>query len=189
MTAKFAAQIAPHVELSADAAALLTNDQAPGDYLDALVGAGLHTDAIQFLAHGLGRREGVWWACVCVRATLEEQPPADVLQALAAAEGWCYEPTDAQRRTARDLAEAQGNDHPAAWAALAAFFGGDNLAPLEAGVVVAPGRFMTAKSVAGAVIGAAVRREPERCTERFQDFLARGIDIANGGWGNQPAGG
>ena len=189
MTAKFAAQIAPHVELSEDASALLTKDQAPGAYLDALVEAGLHMDAIQFLAHGLGRREGVWWACVCVRATLEEPPPADVLQVLAAAEGWCYDPTDTQRRAARDLAEAQGNDHPASWAGMAAFFAGDNLAPPEAGVVVAPGPFMTAKTVAGAVIGSAVRREPGRAQERYADFLARGIDIANGGWGNQPAGG
>lgn len=189
VTAKTAEQITPHFDLSEEGAALLTPQLPPGDFLDELMAAGLHTDAVNLLAHGLGRREAVWWACVCARAALEPEPAPDVMQTLAAAEAWCYDPDDDKRKIAFDTAEAQGREHPAAWASMGAFWGGENMAPEESQVVVAPGPFMTAKAVSAAVILAAVRREPEKAPERYADFIARGIDIANGGWGNEPADG
>ena len=189
VTATMAVQITPHFEVTEGGRALLTPEQTPGDFLDALLAAELFHDAVNLLAHGLGRREGVWWACICARTALEPEPAPDVLQVLAAAEAWCYEPTDEKRRTAFDLAEAQGRDHPASWAAIGAFWAGDNMAPLESQVVVPPGPFLTAKAVSMAVTLSAVRREPQNANGRFADFMARGIDIANGGWGNEPAGG
>ena len=44
---------------------------------------------------------------------------------------------------------------------------------------VPPGEFLTAKAVSGAVIFAAVAREPEKAPERFRSFVAQGLDVTN----------
>ena len=67
VSARRAADVAAVAELSDEAAPLLEPDSAPGDFVDALRGASKFADADRFLAHGLGRREAVWWACVCCR--------------------------------------------------------------------------------------------------------------------------
>lgn len=183
-----AAQLTPHFEMSDEGRAVATPEQSPGELLDALLDAACHRDAVALLAHGLGRREAVWWACVCTRVTLEPDAGPEVVAALSAAEAWCYDPSDDNRHAAYAAAEAQGNDHPASCAALGAFWGGENMAPPESGVTVAPGPFLTAKAVQAAVTLSAVRRAPEKAAERLADFVERGVDIANGGWGNEPQG-
>ena len=40
--------------------------------------------------------------------------------------------------------------------------------------------FLTAHGVTGAVLLAAVQREPEKAPEKFKKFLAQGIEVANG---------
>ena len=82
-------------------------------------------------------------------------------------------------------AEAVGNNEsPARWAATAAAWSGGSLAPPEA-PVVPPGETLTAQAVAGAVLLAAVRREPERAPERHRRAVAQAVDIARGGTGRQ----
>ena len=184
-----AAHLTPHFEMSDDGRSRATPEQSPGELLDALMEAECHRDAVALLAHGLGRREAVWWACVCARATLQPDVAPEVETALAAAEAWCYDPSDENRRAAFDAAEAQGKDHAASCAALGAFWGGDNMAPPESGVTVPPGPFLTAKAVHAAVVLAAVSHAPEKASEKLQDFIERGVDIANGGWGNELTGG
>ena len=63
-------------------------------------------------------------------------------------------------------------------AGLAAFFSGESLAPRDA-QAVPPGEFLAAKAVAGAVIFAAVAKEPERAPEKFRSFVAQGVDVSN----------
>ena len=45
--------------------------------------------------------------------------------------------------------------------------------------MVPPGEFLTAKAVSGAVIFAAVAKEPERAPERFKSFVAQGVEVTN----------
>lgn len=179
VTARTAAEIAPHVAgLSPEAKALLRPEHTPGEFLDAVAIAGHFADAVKFLAHGLGRREAVWWACVCARLAMEPAPAPPVLQALTAAEAWCYQPVEERRRAAYAAGEAAQFEHPAALAALGAFLSGGSLAPPNV-QPVPPGPFLTARAVAGAIQLAAVRIQPEKAAERFRAFLAKGVEIAN----------
>ena len=63
-------------------------------------------------------------------------------------------------------------------AGLAAFFSGGSIAPPNA-AAVPPGEFLTAKAVSGAVIFAAVAKEPEKAPEKFRNFVAQGIEVTN----------
>jgi hypothetical protein len=179
-TARSAAEVAPHVsDVSDEAKALLSPAHTPGAYIDALAAAGHFADAVRFLAHAMGRRECVWWACVCNRLVLDPSMPPAAVAALVAAETWCYQPTEEHRRAAHAAAEAATLDHPPALAAMGAFFSGGSIAPAHVAQPVPPGPFHTARMVAGAVILCAVKREPQRAPERFRAFLAKGVEIAN----------
>jgi hypothetical protein len=176
------AEICALFALSEPARAALEPPPAPGAFVERLAGAGLFPDAVRFLAHGLPKREAVWWACLAARAALDNTAPQPLVQALAAAEAWVYKPDEANRRAAMASAEAAGFDNPASWAAVAAFWSGGSLAPPEA-PAVPPGETLTAVAAAGAVMLAAVLHEPERAAEKYRLFLAQALDIAAGGNG------
>jgi hypothetical protein len=179
-TARSAADVAPHVaDVTDEGKALLAPAHTPGAYIDALAAAGHFADAVRFLAHAMGRRECVWWACVCNRAVLDASAPPPAVAALVAAEKWCYQPTEENRRAAHAAAEAATLDHPPALAAMGAFFSGGSVAPANVPQPVAPGPFLTARMVAASIILCAVKREPKRAPERFRQFLVQGVEIAN----------
>ena len=179
VTARTAAEICRCFELSDGAKGLLTDTVSPGEYLDQLVGAGHFVDAVRLLAHALGRREGVWWACLCSRAALQDGGPPAAAQALRAAEAWVYQPSEENRRAADAGAAAEGRQHPASWAAMAAFWSGGSIAPPANPQPVPPDPFFTARAVAGAVVLAAIRHEPQHAPERYRRFLAQAVEIAN----------
>ncbi len=182
VAARTAEELARHVELEDDSRAALRPGMRPGDFLDALVGAEAFPDAVRFLAHGLPRREAVWWACICARLALPPTPKPGEAAALEAAERWVYEPTEKHRRACMAAAEPTGYEVPSAWAAMGGFWSGGSVAP-ENAPPVPPGDWHTAKAVAGSVVLAAVQREPEKAQSRYALFLERGVDIANGGDG------
>jgi hypothetical protein len=53
------------------------------------------------------------------------------------------------------------------------------LAPPQA-PVVPPAEHLTGHGVAGSVLLAAVRSEPEKAPEKYKKFLAAGLDVARG---------
>lgn len=181
-----AAEICRQVQLGDEAQALLSDGMTPAEFLDLLTKQGHDADAARFLAHALPKREAVWWACLCARASLATDAKPALLDALKAAEAWVYKPVEENRRAAMARAEAVGFESPASWAAVAAFWSGGSMAPPDA-PAVPPGEALTGVAVAGAVILAAVQTEPERAAERYRLFLAQGIDIANGGSGRKNA--
>jgi len=179
-----AAEIAAPAKLNAAAMAVLDPNFTPAAFLEELTRQGLHTDAIRFLAHALPKREAVWWACLCVRDTMAPETPPLSVVALQAAEKWVYTSNEENRREAMARAEADGFNTPASWAAVAAFWSGGSMAPPNVPVVL-PGETLTAAAVSGAILLAAVQREPERALEKYQRFLEYGVDIANGGNGRK----
>jgi hypothetical protein len=182
ITAVNAAEICARFPVGAPAAAVA--HLPPPEFLDQLIAQRQFQDATRFLAHALPKREAVWWACVCARqATLGGD---SATAALAAAEAWVYQPTEDNRRAAMAVAQATGFTTPASWAAVGAFWSGGSMAPPEA-PTVPPGEFLTSAAVAGAVLLAAVEREPEKSDDKFRAFIAAAIDIANGGNGRNEA--
>ncbi|MCX7114182.1 MAG: hypothetical protein NTX45_29755 [Proteobacteria bacterium] len=170
------------IELTDEAKQLLTRGLTAAQYLQLLIADELHTDAVRFLARALPKRESTWWACLAARRRLQNNPHLNYWQALESAERWVYKPSEENRRLCMASAEAAGFDHPASWAAVAAFWSGDSLGPVDA-PPLPPANNLTGKAVSGAVMLAAVQTEPEKAGEKYRHFLGQGIDIACGGDG------
>jgi hypothetical protein len=173
-----AAEVCDRFPLSEQAALLLTADQSPKRYLEILMEKNLLPDATRLLAHGLGKRDAVWWACLCLREALGANPAAKIKAALDAAETWAKKPSDDHRRAGLNAAEAVGYGAPAGLTALAAFWSGGSMAPPD-GPVVPPPEHMTAEAVAGAVLLAAVGATQEEIPKRQRRFLALGLTVAS----------
>ncbi len=172
------AEIVDASELSDEALALRADNQAPKDYVAALVEHRHYADAVRLLAHALPKREAVWWAWVSARRTAGENPPDVIREALQATEAWIKDPTDQNRRVAMERAEAAEFSTAAGCAGLAAFFSGDSMAPPEMDPVP-PGEYMAANAIAGSIVLAAVSEQPEKANERYASFVEQGLVIAD----------
>jgi hypothetical protein len=183
IAARKAAEICSLYPVDADAQSLLHDEATPAAYFDLLMDQRRFAAAIRFLCHALPKREAVGWACLCLRATggphAGEAPAAALSAALSAAELWVREPNEDHRRACHAAAEQAGYGTPAGCLAAAAFFSGGSLAPAHV-PEVPPGPTLTAQCVAGALMLAAVQREPERIDEKYRAFLGQGIQIASG---------
>ena len=185
VSATTAEEVCARFELGEDAAALLLPGVPPGAFLDQLISASLLNDAVQFLAYALPAHEGVWWSCVCVRSELGPGTPPPAVAALLAAEAWALKPDEDSRRAAGAAGDATEMDNGASWAAMGAFWSGGSmvrpdLPPVE------PTPDLTPKAVFAAVTFAGHEKDPSSADARFQEYLTRGIDLANGGTGHAP---
>jgi hypothetical protein len=174
-----AAEVCQRFRLGRVATALLRDDLTPSQFLDLLTARRLFKDATSFLAHALPNREAVWWAVLCVREVVGPAPPEPVAAALRAAEAWVQDPSEENRRAAREAAKAAGAGSPAGLAATAAFQSGGSLGPPD-GPEILPSEFATARGVANAITIASSQAPAEKAPERFPSFVARGVEVATG---------
>jgi len=174
--------ITTELDLTEEAKALLTQEMSPAQYVQYLIDSTLYGDAIMFLAASLSKRESTWWACLCARSTLTDASPKSDLKAVELAEAWVYKPTSENCNVTLSGAESTEFKTSAGWAAMAAFWSGDNISPNKEAVVPPPND-LTGKAVNGAVMLAAVQDEPAKIIEYQQLFLKQGINIACGGDG------
>ena len=172
----------PRVGLSTDAATVLTDCTLVADALQRLEAGGFLVEATRLVAHALPKREAVWWACMCAFHTAPPDLPETDRLARETAENWVRQQTDKLRREAMGKAEAGDFATPEAWAAVAAFWSGDSMAP-EGQAAVPPAPHLCGTAVAGAVVLAAVRGDPIRQPARLKRFLESGRNIAAGGPG------
>lgn len=179
--AKTAAEVCGKYEQAAEILPLLLENMSPKAFLDKLVENDRLQEANRFLAHALPKREAVWWACLCARDVVPESDET-AANLLKLAEAWVRKPTDENRRSAMTAAEEAGFDSPASWAAVAAFWSGDSLAPADM-PPVAPSDELTGTAVAAAGMLAALGGDPVMAPDKFREFLDKGIDVAQGGSG------
>lgn len=177
------ARALPHLQLDAQGAEVVAGCDDAVEALARLEKAGLLIEATRLVAHTLPAREAVWWACACTRhtAAFGADPSAEA-KLCEAAEEWVRRQTDALRRAAMEAAQATGFGSAEAWTAVAAFWSGDSMAPLDA-PKVPPQPHFTGLAAAGAVALAAVRGPATRRDARLQRFLESARDIASGGVG------
>lgn len=174
--------IAQGIGLDEQAAALLQDYPATADYLNQLITLKFYPDAVRFLAHALPKREATWWACLCARNTLTDKTPANQIQAIELGEAWVYKPTEDNRKPTLAAAEATEYKTAASWAAIAAFWSGDDISPVPQ-AVIPPDEKLYAKAVIGAVMLAATQGEANKVNDKYLLFLQQGINIASGGDG------
>lgn len=172
----------PLVALPAEAARAVHECASMPAALAALEAAGFDAEAVRLVAHALPKREAVWWACMCAAHTAPSDLAEAERAALAAAELWVRAQTDAARRAAMAQAQATGFSSPEAWAAVAAFWSGESMAP-EGQPAVPPAPHLTGTAVAGSVALSAVRSQVSRRPARLRRFLESGRNIAAGGPG------
>lgn len=172
----------PLVALPAEAARAVHECASMPAALAALEAAGFDAEAVRLVAHALPKREAVWWACMCAAHTAPSDLAEAERAALAAAELWVRAQTDAARRAAMAQAQATGFSSPEAWAAVAAFWSGESMAP-EGQPAVPPAPHLTGTAVAGSVALSAVRGQVSRRPARLRRFLESGRNIAAGGPG------
>ncbi len=177
-----AADICARFQPSDDALALMEETLSPALFLERLMDAELFNDAVTFLAQALPKREGVWWACLCVRGSMPRPPEANESAVLEAAEAWVLEPSEQNRRASMTAAEALGFEAAAAWTGAGAFWSGGSIAPPDL-PEVPPDDKLTGTAVACAVNVAAHRAPVSKPNDRYRQFLSQGFDIAAGGSG------
>lgn len=180
--ARVAAELLKHFELSDDAAPLAQGAAAPAAFLRILTDANCYHDAVKFLAHGLPKREAVWWACLAVRDSLAGERDPNQIAAIEAAERWATQPTVDHCRIARQIAEKTAFKSAASWAATAAWWSAGSMAAIGQPEVPPP-PFLYAQAVASAICLAAVMPDPLNAAQHYQRYLAIGIDLACGGTG------
>lgn len=174
-----AIEVCKRLTLDPPAQALLTDKQNCRQFFELLVGQEQFNDAVRFLAQALAKREAVWWSAVCVRAYLEKKLSSSDRTALEAAEKWAAEPTADNCRAAEQAAEATRHETAAGWAAAAAFWSGDSLAPPDL-PPVPPKDTLTGQAVYVAINMTAAVDEPRAAPERFRMCLQLGAAVADG---------
>ncbi len=171
--------------LPPEAQELIANQSDLMGIVQSLTNAGLLIEATRVFAHALPKREAVWWACMCATHTPAAQISAEDMKMRELAETWVRQQSDEIRRAGMEEAKRTGFKSPESWAAVAAFWSGDSVTPLNTPPIPAPPH-LTGVAVAGAVALASVRGEPSRQRQRLALFLQSAHDIANGGPGRLP---
>lgn len=182
-TSNLAITICDRFKLSDETKCLIDAKLQATEFLQRLINEKFYHDAIQFLAHGLPKREAIWWAYLCAEQTeLSDEADNDILNALNIIKTWIYEPKESTRRLAEKASEKLTFKTAVSWAAIAVFWSGGSITPPDQ-PAVEPNEFLSAKAVAGSVMLAAVSKNPEKIDENYQHFIAQAIHIANGGNG------
>lgn len=176
----------PRLSLPAAAANAVRNGQQVSDALAHLETGGFLLEAARLIAFGLPKREAVWWACMCAFHTAPRDLPDTDRLARETAEKWVRQQADDTRRAAMGYAEIGDFATPEAWAAVAAFWSGDSIAPVGQ-QAIPPAPHLTGTAVAGAVALSATRGDVMRQKSRLLRFLESGRNIAAGGTGRLAA--
>jgi hypothetical protein len=154
-------------------------DQFPIEFLKDLTSKGKLDEAVAFCAYLLPRREAVWWACRCARASLDEIPQ-DRSACLLAAEAWVYHPDDEHKKTALELGTKSDSNDPLTWLALAAGWSSGLLIALPNLSVPVPA-YMTARAARIAVLLSGAKTGKHQRTACLQACVAEGIKLAQTG--------
>lgn len=171
------AAVCAGIELTPEATALLRPEHDERGFVRALLDAQQFPDAVRYMSFALPTREAIWWAWSCARRTLPPEPPAPVVEALAATERWIAQPSEENRRPLLALAEAASPGTPAGAASLAVYFSGGSITPPNVPPVPPPVG-AAAQAITGSVTLAAVSPPPDKAPERFRQFVEQAMEVA-----------
>lgn len=182
LTSEKASEIIDHEEFDEEAIDLLQADMRPETYLQTLSDANMWTDAAQFMARCLPKREAVWWACVCAGGTEMLKNLKEEVIAHKVAEKWAFKPTEENRASAFMQAQKSNTPSIGTMACLAAAFSSGKL-KLGEEQSLEPDTSAFPKIISGIVLIAASDQGSDKFNEVLEQFIQQGIDIACGGNG------
>lgn len=170
-----AATVCANCNLSEPGRQLLRDGMSPREFVKALLDKKSYVDAIEFMAHVLPPREGIWWGCLCLQHACGDRLQSADRAAATAAVVWLMRPTEENRAAAG----AQANPASSAGSlATAVFHTGGNVAPAGLNVFKEPEPFAPARFVATAVKLAAAKCDPAAISKTQWSYAELAIQIA-----------
>jgi hypothetical protein len=158
---------------------LLREGMNPREFVGALIENKKLVDAIDFMAHALPVREGIWWGCLCMQHALgDDLAPPDRVAATAAVQ-WLLQPTEENRAAAKGLALTADPMSPAGALAMAASLTGGSIYPPELPFKPPP-PFAPQGAVARAVKIASIKGEPAAIPKNQRSYVELAIQVAEG---------
>ena len=179
IAAATAAEVCANFDLQDEAKPLLRDGMNPQDFVSALVENKKYLDAIDFVAHALPVREGIWWGCLCMQHALGDDLPPPDRAAATAAVLWVMQPTEETRAAAKGPAEAAGPASAAGALAMAANLTSGSIAPPNV-PPVPPAPFASAQAIARAVKLASIKCEPVQIPKAQRSYVELAIQVAEG---------
>jgi hypothetical protein len=152
-----------------DARAVLREGMTPGAFLAALMAERQYVNAIEFLAHAMPPRAGIWWGCLCLQHAFGAFLSPPDYAALQAATVWVVWPEEAYRAAAQAPAQAASMS-PAGLLALATSAVG----------VSGPVPMSPAAAVANAVKLATTKGDPAGFPNIQRQYAELGIGVVEG---------
>jgi hypothetical protein len=144
------------------------------EYIEQLARGERLREAVSVLAQALPKRDAIGWGLESVRSVEAAAAKPKSAPALQAVDAWVAEPSEERRRAAHEAAKEAGFGTPAGCLGLAVFLSGGSMAPPTAPVAPEPAPHVCGKTVAGAILMAAVS-DPRNAAEHFRTFLDRGF--------------
>ena len=175
--------ICKNVDLEKDSLPLLKPGETLSGFIQGLLQVYSLKDVIGVISQALPPREAVYWACLCVRDVLDEKESPDDVHAIKAAEQWLVNPNEDNRYLNLQMAEQLEYATAAAWVANAVFWSGGSITPRDQAKVEAP-EGIFGKAICGAIMLASADEDPKKANGLQQRFVKRGINITQGGKGD-----
>jgi hypothetical protein len=166
IAAATAAEVCARFELPPEARAALLPDMQPLEFVAELVARKQYAAGVDFLAHALPSREGIWWAYLCMEHVYAGSLSALELAAVVAGVRWVIRPSEENRAAVQAPAQAAGLASPPGLLAMAVLQSG---APSS-----------SAKCTSGAVKLAAAKADPTKLLDTQRLFVNLGIEVAQG---------
>lgn len=164
------------IRLSKEARAFINDVLLPLDYVRLLIEHAQLSDAVHVLSHMFSKREAVWWACQCIRQTMNRELPRREAEALVAVEAWVANPGEQTRGGLMNFAMSVGMDKPAGCVAFAAFGSeGSMVGPEHPPMYPEP--TLTAELSAASILMAGAVDDPELCLDHYKLYLEQGIGL------------
>jgi hypothetical protein len=172
--------ICAQLDLPPEVAEAINKQESDTAILSKLIEIGQYPAAVKFLALGLPKREAVWWAYLCAEDAERDSNCLKTQNALKVTNEWVRNPSEENRQKTQGLAEALELYTPASWAAMSAFWSGDNIAPANR-PAVKPSPYMAGEAVSNAIVLAANKKPSAQ--DAYKLYLKQGLHIAMGGNG------
>lgn len=174
-TATDAVSIAPVEE---DTKKLVRSDQNTLQFVEMLANQERFLDAVRVLAFSLGKLTVIEWAHRCVSLATKDGLSKIDAKALDLVQRWLGDRTEGLRREIYATAHEAEHSTPASWVGMAAFWSEGSMGPPPPAPPLAPGPTQCAHAATGAILLAAVIRQPEKAPEKYREFLRVGMELA-----------
>jgi hypothetical protein len=174
-----AAEVCARFALSDEGKPLLRDGTTPREFVAVLIDNKKYLDGIDFMAHALPVREGIWWGCLCMQHALGDNlSPPDRAAATATVQ-WLKLSTEENRAAAKALATSADPLSPAGALAMAVGLTGGSMYPPEL-PFKAPPPFAPQGAIARAVKLASIKCPPVPVAKAQRSFVELAIRVAEG---------